>query len=371
MHHINLQEMRDHLSQFKEIRFQNVVIDGKRLVIVHYMIWNNNLLSEPLSLEARGIVFDADTGECICRPFEKFFNVGEQEFTQPKDLLELPWKDSVITKKRDGSLLTPVLVNGNIHWKSKKSFTSDLVKDFMASGLPIEQYNKQVAGLLLHGMTPIFEYTSHEFKIVIDYGAQPKLTLLAIRNNLTGEYLEPEKHTANWFGFDLIESVPIGWKQLIDMQHTVAGEEGWVVHFKNSIRVKFKTDWYLARHRVLDLRERDVADSLINETIDDIYPMIQECGYDINRIREIENRVAKEFVLIDEEITALYQEAIKIDRTAVAQAFPGHELLPALFAKLDNNAEVLDKLEKKIWTKRYRRGYTLRSVTNSKFGQEI
>lgn len=365
MLHINLQEMCDHLSKFKEVRFQHVVIDGKRLVIVHYMIWNNNLLSEPLSLEARGTVFDADTGECICRPFEKFFNVGEQEFTQPSELKNLDWDDAVVTKKRDGSLLTPVLVNGNIHWKSKKSFTSDLVKDFMTSGLPIDQYNKQVTGLLLHGMTPIFEYTSPEFKIVIDYGDQPKLTLLAIRNNSTGEYLKPDQ-----IGFGIIEEVPIGFKDILEMQHTAVGEEGWVVHFKDSIRVKFKTDWYLARHRVLDLRERDVADAVVNETMDDIYPMIQECGYDINRIREIESRVAKELILIDEQVNALYSEAIKIHRTAIAQAFPGHELLAAVFAKLDNNAEVLDKLEKKVWVRRYRKGYTLRGVTNPNFGRD-
>jgi tRNA splicing ligase len=102
----------DHLRDNKMIAFKTESVAGKDVIIVSYMIGNKELWDDPLARECRGITFDAETGDCICTPFEKFFNVGEREETQEH---VLPWNNiKHVYEKRDGSMLTPVLIDGKV-----------------------------------------------------------------------------------------------------------------------------------------------------------------------------------------------------------------------------------------------------------------
>lgn len=79
--------------------------------------------------------------------------------------------------------------------------------------------------------------------------------------------------------------------------------EGYVITFEDCQMVKCKTEWYVRNHRIrTELRERDVADMVVEETIDDIKSFCATNGYDIAPVLEIEKRVVEELELLTGEV---------------------------------------------------------------------
>jgi len=135
--------------------------------------------------ECRGLKF-YHNGEIAARPFVKFFNVGERDETQPHMIdMSLP---HLIEEKRDGSMLHPMLVDGYIRWMTKMGITEVAMKaeEFVAKNT---KYKDFAAWCINEKVTPIFEWTSPNNQIVLLY-EEDQLTLLAIRHNITGEYLK-------------------------------------------------------------------------------------------------------------------------------------------------------------------------------------
>ena len=98
-------EIINHISQFdetlktkEEIRLKKEKIGNHEFSIISYMIAMPNTFNSLLSRECRGIVFN-EKGEVVSRPFHKFFNIGEKEFTQPNKLKNIIG----YSKKIDGS----------------------------------------------------------------------------------------------------------------------------------------------------------------------------------------------------------------------------------------------------------------------------
>ena len=70
-------------------------------------------------LECRGITFHPD-GKIATRPMQKFFNVGETAELAPEKII---WEDvSRVMIKQDGSMVTPIWVNGKLTFKTQKAF---------------------------------------------------------------------------------------------------------------------------------------------------------------------------------------------------------------------------------------------------------
>ena len=92
--------MLDRLRDEKMIKFKEEFVGGKSVTIVSYMVASPDLWKLPNAIEARGITYDTATGDCICAPFHKFFNVGENEHVLP-GVLPFPSITSVL-EKRDG-----------------------------------------------------------------------------------------------------------------------------------------------------------------------------------------------------------------------------------------------------------------------------
>lgn len=294
----------NHLRNDPRIKFKTELVDGQSLTIISYMIADSKLWTLPLATECRGITFN-EQGECISRPLHKFFNIGEREETL---IHNVDFTDADFIEKRDGSMLIPVSINSKIHWKSKKSFFSDVaVKANQTAPDNVLLLAKE--GIAV-GYTPIFEFTHPEHQIVIDYGNQPKFVLIAIRNTQTGEYLSmyQQQTIANLYGVESIQKAP-GNKssdEMIAELETVRNFEGWVVRHKNGMWTKAKSKWYLINHRIMtEMRERDIALAVIEETVDDIKSMIVTEGKGITPILEIENRVVKQLESIMLETEAL------------------------------------------------------------------
>ena len=134
--------------------------------------------------ECRGLIFDTE-GKIMSRPFHKFFNVNEREETQTSDIdMSQP---HVIMEKMDGSMIRPILVNGQLRLATKMGVTDVAMQAeaFMAKNT---KYKDFCVWCVSKGLTPIFEWTSPFNQIVLPY-EEDMLTLLAVRENVTGHYL--------------------------------------------------------------------------------------------------------------------------------------------------------------------------------------
>jgi RNA ligase len=142
-------------------------------------------LTNAVRRECRGLKFYPN-GSIAARPFMKFFNVGEKEETL---IHRINWNQPhAILEKLDGSMIHPMLVNGYIRWMTKMGITevSMQAEEFVAKN---NNYKDFAAWCISEKLTPIFEWCSLKQQIVIAY-PEDKLVLLAVRNNVTGEFLK-------------------------------------------------------------------------------------------------------------------------------------------------------------------------------------
>lgn len=232
--------------------------------------------------ECRGLVFDNETGKVIARRFHKFFNLGERE-----ELLagNFDMKSHKLPVKLDGSMITPIPVNGEIRWGTKMGITDVAlpVEEFVKNHPEYHEYALMNRGW---GWTPIFEWCSNKQRIVIDH-KEDTLILLAVRHNVTGEYCDREEleDDARRFGIPVVPLIEVG-ENLTDEIHehirAQEGAEGVVVTFDNGHMVKIKSDWYVRLHRTKDAisSERKVVDLMLNGNIDDLKPLMDKESFD-------------------------------------------------------------------------------------------
>jgi T4 RnlA family RNA ligase len=351
----------DHLRSHPMVRFKVEEVNGIPVEIISYMIADKEFWENDMALETRGVAFNVITGECLCCPLNKFFNVGERPDTQP-DIV----KDSFIEvyEKRDGSMVTPVLIDGSIHWKTKKSFYSDVAK--LAQSLVPRNVYDLASRCLSQGYTPIFEFTHPDTRIVLDYGKQPHFTLIAVRNNETGEFL-------SWlylevlvapFEIPTVKKYEKTWEELMhDVEHAV-GIEGYVLVLQDGRRVKLKTKWYLELHRTMtELRERDVVEAVLNETVDDMKSLLTSQGKDLAPIEAIEKRVAEEIATLRDQVGHIVWANTDKSVKEVAIEMKGHPLFSLIMSEIrGKEANYSD-----YWKRNHLQDFSLRCVYNTNF----
>jgi RNA ligase len=328
----SLNEFRAAIAHKKELR-ETEIAPG--LISFCYMISDNDTFDTPEARECRGIVFDQDTGAVVCRPLHKFFNLGEREDTR---LENLPDDIRRIMDKRDGSMINTVRVGDSFRLKSKKTFESEVARAATALvDLPENEGLSDLCHYIAHGLnsTATFEYTSPDAKIVLPYKSA-ELRLLHVRHNETGEYwnFEVLKSYCQVYGVGLVdENTTDSIPDLLEQAKTTTGVEGWIAQFANGDMVKIKTDWYLTRHHAMtDLRERDVAQLVLDEELDDIKAMLVADGVDINDILQIEARVVQQLLFIRKEVEAILAIDGKLDRKTFATCYRDHKYFGLLMA---------------------------------------
>lgn len=134
----------------------------------------------------RGIIFDAKTKNVIRLPLHKFFNLGEREESRgdnfkPEDVV-------AVYDKLDGSMIAVFRLGERLVFGTKMGETH-MTPDVTA-------YANRTPGIVEFaelcingGYTPIFEYTAPKHRIVVNH-LEEKLTLLAVRHMITGEYVD-------------------------------------------------------------------------------------------------------------------------------------------------------------------------------------
>ena len=358
---MNIKEL-DHLRTDKRIRFAEETVGGETVTIVSYMIGDADLWAIPGAVECRGSVFDSN-GECISRAFQKFFNVGENEANQ---VYRLQGRQFEVLEKRDGSMLTPVLINGVVYWKTKKSFYSEVAVE--ASKNMVYAVNKLAKVCLELGVTPIFEYTSPFNKIVLDYGDTPDFVLLALRDIKTGEYCSHSKMNsiAAIAGVKVIDKFDKTLDNCLAEVDTLTDFEGWCLRdVSTGFYCKLKTAWYLRNHRAqTQLRERDVADMVIDETIDDIKSALALDNFDLTDILRIESQVVADLSVTRstvEDIVANLPD--KNDFKEIAGRYREHSMFGLIMTAVRGK----EPDYKKYWNNYLRTKYSLKCVYNKNF----
>jgi RNA ligase len=333
--------MRLALADREEIRFMK---QDNGTTVCSYIVSGPETFRDGYAREARGVVF-AEDGRTIARPLHKFFNVNEKLHT----LIDvLDWSQAVrVMDKRDGSMIHTVDLPselGTFSFKSKKSYTSDVALQATAFVKKSQKgYIELCEYMVKNGKTPVFEWTSPTARIVLAY-AEDNMTLLHVRDNITGEYASREELEAhcNFFNvpfvdhrddvLEMLQADPKG--AAMKLHEETDSIEGWVIQFKNGDMVKLKTKWYMDRHHAMTfLRVRDIARMVVNESLDDLKAKLVGDGIDIGQILEIETRVVSEVKKIEAEINALFATTVGLDRKTVAMTNQGHQYFGMLMQK--------------------------------------
>lgn len=258
----------------------HAIDDGYTVIDYNYTLPDS--FDDPIRRECRGIKF-SPCGKILARPLHKFFNVNERPETQES---VIDWgRPHVVTEKLDGSMIHPILVNGQVRFCTRMGITD------VAQACEGNRATEAVAGwcsdLLRTNVTPIFEWVSPQNRIVLNY-MDDRLVLLALRDNISGQYLRGVR--AETTGRDrglfdcpnVLASDAYGdWRGLARHIEGLTEQEGYVVWFvdgKEPQAVKVKAPWYVTRHRALDgLRfEHHVVRLILDNGVDDVLPMLPE-----------------------------------------------------------------------------------------------
>ena len=201
---------------------------------------------DEITLNARGTVYEIETGEIVARAFPKFFNYGELDEEKKADILAA--KEFDVYEKMDGSL--GIIFNYEGEWfvNTRGSFTSDQAvkgKEMLTNKYDMSDIPKNISILA--------EIIYPENKIIVDYGDTEELVILGSYLTGTNSFLNTCKtiseksgiRVAPSYKFDSIQSL---MDHMATLDHT---EEGYVVRLADGYRVKFKSAEYLALARIL------------------------------------------------------------------------------------------------------------------------
>ena len=273
------------IKDFDEI--QVAERDGYTVINYHYQT-PETFDQSPEGLircECRGLIFD-NAGRLISRPFHKFFNIGERQWTQ-SHLIDLS-RSHLIQEKLDGSMVRPFFLDGTVHFATRAGITD--ISEQAHRVFCDANYEMRLAWIR-HWMdmayTPIFEYVSPSNRIVIQY-PESQVVFLALRHNRTGEYIEsPVPYPGPIVPVHHQGTVHGGIMEYIESVHASEDREGDVLTFIDGIRYKIKTAWYLELHRLRDEIgiDRLIASRALSGRLDDILVVLPEA--EAARVRKV------------------------------------------------------------------------------------
>lgn len=260
-------------------------------------VWNE------ITLSCRGLILDGND-HIVARPFAKFFNLGEIPAMQ---LPNLPFE---VFDKLDGSLGILYWMNETPFIASRGSFSSE--QSDRANQMLHEKYSNSFS-LLDKNKTYVFEIIYPENRIVVDYGSEEKLVLLAIVDTLSGVEFPLEN-----IGFPIVEKYD--GIQDLDLLKALNNDnkEGFIIKFSNDFRVKIKFEEYLRLHRIVTqvssfdiweyLKTNRSMEEILERVPDEFFNWVKQTKATLEtQFLAIEDQCKSDFRVLDsEKETALY-----------------------------------------------------------------
>jgi len=285
----------------------------------------------------RGLILDSEWN-VLYRPLKKFFNYESAEVRG----IKIPKTDFKVYEKLDGSLGILYWVNGKPFIATRGSFTSDQA---IKGTNMLDKYNSYIKNFN-NKSTYLFEIIYPDNRIVVDYGNDERLVLLACINENGSE-----------FDLDMIDypdkpKILSGVKNYDEIKAKEDNvNEGFVIRYGSGLRLKVKFEEYKRLHFLLTnvtarkvweiLKEGGDTTQYLEKVPDEFYKFFKD---KINQIKdgykEIESN-AKEF----------YNDNYKLSRKELALKLQKHldkRILPIVFCMVDKKdySEVIWKLVK-------------------------
>jgi RNA ligase len=203
---------------------------------------------DEVTMQCRGLIFDAETLEVVARPWRKFWNLGDARW--PETLPEnLPAAPPILTRKLDGSLGIGYPLNGGLRVATRGSFISE------QAGWATRWMAENHPGLAIPaGWTALWEIVYEENRIVVRYEWEGLVCLGLVKID-TGEEmsLEEARGWAAEQGVRYVESFDKPLAGLADEDSE--NEEGYVATWLRAgappLKVKIKYGTYVKIHKIL------------------------------------------------------------------------------------------------------------------------
>jgi hypothetical protein len=257
--------------------------------------WTNETLA------CRGLILDKNY-TIISHSIPKFFNVEEIGYDA---LPNLPFK---IYDKLDGSFGILYWLENTPYIATRGSFASK--QALKATKLLHSKYASAIAHLD-KSKTYIFEIIYPKNRIIVDYGSDEKLVLLAIIDTKTGV-----NETLKGIGFPLPAMYSFSSLNELKMLNW-KNKEGFVIQYENGFRVKIKFEAYIDLHKIvtqissLTIWEALKIDGSLTRWIEDVPDEF------FNWIQKVESELQSNFAAIETIAKAEYKE-LATDRETAA-----------------------------------------------------
>ena len=253
-------------------------------------------LWDQYTLMCRGLILNKK-GDIIARPFKKFFNLGEHEGT-------LPDGEFKIYDKLDGSLGILYWIGKKIYIATRGSFESEQA----IKGTEILRKYERAGDIYLpYNKTYLFEIIYPGNRIVIDYKGREDLILLAVIDTLTGDEEDLHEFCINVFPSADEVNLKINNNKVSDLNRlkdfTEDNAEGFVIKWRNGLRLKVKFDEYVRLHRLITgITERRIWDMLRNEeSLDELLERVPDEFY--KWVKGLKEKLEKEYTYIKDKAT--------------------------------------------------------------------
>lgn len=299
-------------------------------LVVDYTYASPGTFTNSVNLECRGLKFDT-SGTLIARPLHKFFNVGERQ-----QVNEIDWRQAhTVYEKLDGSMVHGCGLDGDVVLMTRGGISPQ-------AEMAMERASESVWSLLRHcvskGITPVFEFTSPDNRIVVPY-TRDEITLLAARDNESGEYIEIS-------GLSSLFDVPSARRfssvgdpyAFVSSARELVGSEGYVIAFESGHRLKIKGDDYVYRHTALATigSEKRVLQMVLDGADDDMRHLLPEVLQD--RLSSYKRRLDAKINDLSAGVLEFVSQNASLERKGFAQRAKqtlDGPMLPAAFAALD------------------------------------
>jgi len=269
---------------------------------------------DDVTMQARGLITRPD-GTVVARAFRKFFNKEEYQG-------DLPLEPFKVTEKMDGSLGILFFERGKPAIATRGSFVSD--QAIKATHLLRTKYGDFPFN---PAYTYLFEIIYPANRIVVDYGKQEDLILLALIETETGQELDI--HAQSW-PFPVVKHYD-GITDIATLRaHEEVNREGFVIRFESGLRLKIKFAEYVRLHTLLThinarvvweyLRDEKSFAPLLERVPDEFYAWVsttresllaqfaeieQQCRNVCERVREIPTRKEQAALIVKEKYSGV------------------------------------------------------------------
>jgi RNA ligase len=197
-----------------------------------------------------------------------------------------PTSEFEVYEKMDGSLGICFFYNDEWHMATRGSFTSEQA----IKGR--ELLNKYKYRYSSTDCTYLFEIIYPENRIVVNYGTDEKLVMLAVIQTNSGEEYDIYDWKYNELGFELVKKYD-GIKDYSTLKSIISNDaEGYVIRFSNGERMKIKGEEYLRLHKIMTnlsttaiweiLSSGGNIDDILKDVPDEFYKKIKSYASTLN-----------------------------------------------------------------------------------------